>query len=399
MGDRIVDEKQALELAKTIAPDCDLKVEFNLPENCKDCEVKLIGKPILALNPATNNLVVPARFLHHPLVEDRFFFTIPVPLWGMIFRQLGKDALGEGAVELEQTLSEIGGDHWSRAGFWKGLAFSCDLLCAAPKWKPSAEDAKSAGWEVNQAKLDNVMRICEKRTEGFGRTARAYAGWLLTNRVFLDEHDALFTQWSNMVRRWGLNRLGILLPKGGFLPGDDATADPQWPDFSTAFNEFFARWRLQGFAAPYLPIPLQPLMSGSFPMSVVPQVNRAGGTYCLPDTFPVPSRDDLRNMLEDSLHGSDKPDYLAEWMELIDGHNSAKKPLIKFARLFALQHYWRILNQRHCQAIGRKHGILKEVLGRFLEVSWDTIHRDLLFINKRLEKGWTDRGTFPFGPF
>ncbi len=392
-----MDEKKALELARAVAPDCDPQVELDIPPNVK---VRFIGEPIWALNQETNNLTVPARFLNHGLVEDRFFFTLPELLWEGIVDRVGEDAFGDETMELERILSSICGDHFLNVGFWKGRAFPYNLLQRPLKYKLSVEKAHSVGWEVNQAQLDNIMRLYKERTSGFAKVACAYAGWLLTNRVFLYEHDDLFTQWSDMVGRWGLGQLGIVLPKGDFLLGDDPTSDSRWPDYSAAFEEFFVRWRLQGLAAPYLPVPLQPLMGGAFPVSIVPQVIRAGGAFCFPDTFPVPSRDDCRRLLEDALRSGNEPMHLKDWMALISGDNPAKTPLGKYKRLFGLQHYWRILRRRHPRAFRRRIGVFEEALAAFCGVSKDTIHRDLLFLTRHLGKDWIDRGgSFPFGPF
>ena len=203
-----------------------------------------------------------------------------------------------------------------------------------------------------------------------------------------------------MVLRRGLDRLGILLPKGMFLPGDDPTADPRWPEYKSAFEEFFIRWRLAAPAAPYLPIPLQPLMGGQFPVTILPQVMRAGGVFVLPDTFPIPSRDSLRGMLEDSLHGTKAPDHLADWMAIIASDNTAKKSLLKFARLLEVQHYYRILHHRHASVLQRQMTILKEILAAFLGTKQRTIHEDLLLIRNRLGGNWLERGSkSPLGPF
>jgi len=392
-----VDNDQLRQLIQTITSENDLEVEYDLPS---DAAMELHGKPILALNPATNNLTVPSRFLRFPQIKARYFFTLPDALWDVVIGRLGKDRFGAEALDLERELSRICGDHSSVAGFWQGRAIAYSLLRPLPEEVPSADDAAWCGWESNQAKLDNTMRRYEEQSKGFAKATRAYAGWLLTNRMFVDEHDTLFAEWSEMVQRWGLNRLGILLPTKGLLRGDDPTADPRWTDYSVAFEEFFSRWRLLGLAAPYLPIPIQPLMGGAMPMSVLTQLNRARGAFCLPDTFPVSSRDDLRNMLEDALRGSEGPDHLKDWQALIARDNSAKKPLGKFARLLEVQHYWRIFRRRHPRAIHRKLGLLKVALSEFLKTSTDSIHRDLLFIGQRLGKDWFDRGgSFSFGPF
>lgn len=392
-----MDETIQAEIAKVIAADADFKVEYDLPQ---DAEIHFFGEPILSLNQATNNLTAPSRLLRHPLVESRYFFTLPGTLWNAIIARLGNADFGAELMELEHALSSICRDHSTQAGFWKGRAFPYRFLRPPAAFRPSAAAAQALGWEIDQAKLDHALQVAEERSAMFRRVTRAYTGWLLTNRDFLTEHDQLFAKWSPMVQRWGLERLGVLQLKSGYLPGDDPLADSQWPEYRAAFEEFFIRWRLQGLAAPYLPTPLQPLLGGGFPVSVASQINRAGGAFCYPDIFPVSSRDGLRNLMEDAIHGGNPPEHLKEWMALVAGSNPAKKPFIKFARLLELQHYWRILHSRHGAAIYRKAGILKEVLATFLEVSTETVHRDLLWITKGLGKDWVQRGPdFIFGPF
>ena len=392
-----MDEKTKIELAKVIASDADLKAELNLPPGAN---VRFLGPPILALNPATNNLTVSSRFLHHPLVAGRYFFTFPRALWDKVYNTIGPRLFDDELVEMEISLSEICGDHSFHCGFWEGQAFSYHLLRSTASWRPTAAEAKSVGWESGQVQLDRVMRVFRERTAPLAQVARGYVGWLLTNQQFLDEHNALVAQWRGMVHRWGLDRLGILLPLGGLLPGNDSTVDPDWAEYSAAFEDFFVRWRLRGLAAPYLPVPLEPLMAGDFPVSVVQQAARAGGVFCLPDTFPIPSRDELRNLLEGSLHGPSKPEHLTEWMGIIASSNTGKKQIARFGRLFELQHYYRILHSRHPKAIRRKLHVLNDVLARFFTTTKRTIHEDLRMIRKRLGRDWIERGhDSAIGPF
>ena len=394
-GEVVVDEEQALAISKVIAPDSDIRVELGVPPNA---EVHFIGRPILALDPRFNNGTVPARFLHHPLVEGRYLFALPRPLWDSVYSKIGQDAFDAEAVELELKLSDMCGDFSFNVGLWQGGVFTYSLLRESPLDLSSAECA--ATLKKNKVQLEHLAQAYEDRVKVFHRITRAYVGWLLTNGDFLDEHDALLSEWSQMVQRWGLSRLGTPAMTGMFLPGDDPAADPSWPGYKAAFNEFFTRWRLLGLAAPYLPIPLQPLMAGSVPLSAVSQLNNSGGAFCMPDTFPVPSRDTLRNLLDDALHGTAPPNHLTEWMKLISRGNAAKKPFLKFARLLEIQHYWRVLHHRHPIAIRRKLRLLKEAIASFLEVTWDTVHRDLFWIRRRLGSDWTSRGQgFPTGPF
>lgn len=390
-----MNEQLAAEIARIIAADTNLKVELDLPANT---EIRVAGKPILALNPATNNLTVPAPFLHHPLVRGRYYCSLPRALWDETYERIGQERFDEELVNLEYALSEICGDHSRIAGFRNGQAITYSLL--RRPLQLSLQDVRSAGIDVDQRALNRVVQTAEKQIGGMAKVARAYAGWLMTNPQFLDEHDALTEEWSQMIRRWGLDRLGILMPSGTVLPGDDPTGDDRWSAYRAAFEEFFSRWRLQGLAAPYLPVPLQPLMGGMFPVSILPQLMRSGGVFVLPDTFPIPSRDTLRNMLEHALHCAVAPEHLHEWMAIIAGDNPAKKQLLKFSRLFEVQHYYRILQHRHAPALRRKLSIVKDVFSEFLNTARRTIDDDFKYIKRRLGPEWIDRGSqSSLGPF
>lgn len=390
---------EVLAVARTLSADLDLKIEFSMRE---DAKIRFLGQPILALNPATNNATFPAKFLNHPLVCGRYFFSVPQDVWKWVYGRFGKKAFASELVELELAAIRICKDCSWNVGLRSGSAFTYPLLRSVPrraKAALSAEGPLVADAEREKHRL--LEEQIEKRLKPLRAVARGYSGWLATNRQFLDEHDALFSRWSDMVLHWGLANLGILLPtQGMFLPGNDPTVDPRWPDYSKAFEEFFIRWRLQGMAAPYLPIPLQPLLAGTLPISMLPQLRRAGGVICIPDTFPIPSRDELRNQLEPMLHGVQKPDHLTEWMDFIAKDNVAKRPILRFGRLLEFQHYYRTLDHRHRNALRGKSKVLKQLLAGVLETSEKTIVGDLGFIRQRLGKDWLDRGrSSAIGPF
>lgn len=378
------------EVVRLLAADTDPKVEFDLPA---DSTIRFVGQPILPLNPVMNNATLPARFLRHRLIHDCYFFALPRDVWDQVYNGIGKSAFDSDLVELECAATKICGNCSSNVGLRSGGAFPYSLLRSCRQHKDASDETEEpVKADVKQAHFDLALDKMEARLRPLRIIARGYAGWLLTCRQFLEEHDTIFAQWSNMVRRWGLTRLGILLPKGMFIAGDDPTTDPQWSAYSNAFEGFFTRWRLLGMAAPYLPIPLQPLMAGDLAVSLVPQLARAGGVFCLPDTFPIPSRDELRNLLEGALHGSAKPAHLAEWMEFIAKDNMAKRPIARFSRLFEFQHYYRILHHRHTGALRGKTNVVKQVLAHVLDTSQKTIVGDLRFVRKRLGKDWLDRG-------
>jgi hypothetical protein len=148
-------------------------------------------------------------------------------------------------------------------------------------------------------------------------------------------------------------------------------------------------------AAPYLPVPRGPLLSGFIPTTLLPQLVGTGRLFYFPDTYPIPSRDQLRQLLDDSLHGGEPPEHLKEWMGFIDQKNPAKNKIARFARLVELQHYWKALLARHAAALDGNQERLVQALASFLKVSEDTIQRDLRLLQERLELGKTQHPPAP----
>jgi len=353
------------------------------------------GRPPLALNAATNNLTAPHRILQNELVRDRYFYTLPGNLWDEVVQQVGEGVFDPEAARLEDELGSICGDHSANAGLWRGCAFAYSQL---HRPAPFSISAAAAGWGLNQAEIDNRLRVLAERGAGIAGSTRGYLGWLSLQRRFVEEHDDLLRAHVSVVTRWGTAAFGLPVPPVGF----DQASSAEQAAFRAAdepFVDFFCRWRLQGLAAPYLPVPLQPLMAGNLPEIVLARYLRTGGLFVVPDTFPVPSRDEFRGMLDDALHGS-PPGHLREWMEIISADNTAKQAIPRFSRMFQLQHYWRVLQHRHRRALHRRATPLKQAFASFLRIGVQTIHNDLIEIRRCLAADWAERSAgFPFGPF
>ncbi len=366
-----------------------------LPGSLPGAPVMFRGNMPLSRNPSTNNLTAPLRLLQHPLVKERYFFTLPGGLWDETCHRLGAQTFDPELCELEDELGATCGDPATSAGLWRGRAFPYHHLHRTKLPKISAAEM---GWKIPQAQLELRLRAAEERASGIARTARGYLGWLLLNPQFIDEHDELIQTHETVIARWGTANFGLPVPPPGFdeLP---ATLQDAFHAADARFVEFFCRWRLHGLAAPYLPNPLQPLLAGRMPTIELQRHLQTGGLFVVPDTFPVPSRDEFRGMLDDALHSS-PPSHLAEWMKLIAAGNTGKQAIVRFARLFELQHYWRVLHSRHPHPLRRRSTLLKEALASFLQVNEKAVHRDLIEIRRRLGKSWLDRGAgFKLGPF
>jgi len=86
-----------------------------------------------------------------------------------------------------------------------------------------------------------------------------------------------------------------------------------------------------------------------------------------------------------------QPDHLRKWFQIIRPGNQAKNQLNRFARIFSLQHYWRLLHQRHRSAIKDAVGSLEFAFSKWFEVSEGSVHQDRLNIMRCLGSNWLDR--------
>ena len=237
---------------------------------------------------------------------------------------------------------------------------------------------------MNPEQVGDALGGARKTSRWTWTVARGYAGWLLTCPTFVQEHDQLFKVWADEVRKWGIPELGPVVPPGEALPGTERICDGRLPQFVAAFEAFFVRWRLSGLAAPYLPNPMRPLFLGQLPVSILGQLLATRGLFFVPDTFPIPSRDEFRGLLEDALRHGQGLEHLNEWVKIVQQHNLAKNSIPRFARLFEIQHYERIMRERHPAAPVGRRAQFEAAVACFLETSYQTVRRDFQFIHRRL---------------
>jgi hypothetical protein len=204
----------------------------------------------------------------------------------------------------------------------------------------------------------------QARSAWFNTIARGYAGWLTCDPQFCQERD---------------KALGENLRVVSLIP--DAFADASGDALPKHASDFLVRWRLIGMAGPRLPIPMRPMLGGQFPLSIVKQLMAAGEIFNLPDTFPIPSRDELRELLDEAVR-SERPDHLGEWMKITGKNNPAKNRIDRFSRVFELHHYWQLLQVRHQPYLRGRLTKLRFVLAQYLGASEDSIRADLGLIRR-----------------
>lgn len=340
---------------------------------------------VLAHDLRSRHPTVPAECQAHPLVRGQFFYTIPPQLLQKVFEGEVGEALefDRDLYDLECKLSVVSGDHCYRVGFWQNWPIKSVLM-----GQPSLcrEDLTELGVSETEAEL--TVKAANKHSSSFDEIGGAYSGWLMTNTVFLDEMDVLLEKFGEQMLRWGTSLVGLPI-LSSIEPGQlNPTSEEGWQEYDAAVLEFCVRWRLQGLAGPRLPIPMKPMISGQFPITIVKQLMRAGGVFNWPDTFPLFARDVLRDMIADALRPSSDTQHLEGWHKIIDVRNKAKNQFASLERRFRFQHFWRLLRQRHPSIFSRRTARVERAFAEFFGVTESSMHADRMAIQKALGKDW-----------
>lgn len=316
---------------------------------------------------------------------SELFLSLPSGLVVAIEHELRTALPDHTFLQRERARGGPAGNHTTEVGWWHGRRVGFHLLGRLPLRPASGSPTDrfrraiswlSGGWQRKDAQVEHALGVGEPRLAWAHEARAAYCSWLLSNPAFVREHDDLLYQHAATIRAYGIPELKS--PNLDGLPAGFIDETDRQPVDET-FSRFFGRWRLARLPAPYLPEPLSP----QIPLHAVGLVSsgmREGGRlFYLPDILPVPSRDDLRSVLEDSLRArSDGAhEHLTDWMRLVCGSNPAKNAITTLARRLRLQHFWRVLHLRHAPRLTGQVGRLEQAFAQFLDVSVKTVHRDL----------------------
>lgn len=317
---------------------------------------------------------VPAEYARHLLVARRYFYTFPIELLDEVVDRVGVAAFQPDLLEMERSLSRECGDHAAQIGFRDGYPIRYDLL--ADPLSLQAAALEGAAGEPALSWLRASTRRNALVTHDAGRgwvvdTCRGYAGWLAVNPTFGAEQKRLFARWQKPVLRHG-------------LPAVRTVAGPE--RYVAAVADFCARWGLIGLGGPFLPSPARPQVPVPASQRLADQMAALGTTFFLPSLFPLPDRRQLRQMIEEAMGRHRVPPHLQKWNDLIEGDSQAKKAIERYARLFRLQHYWRVLFSRHRKALKGKLGEVRHAFATFLFPYADTsaLHKKAEIVRKDL---------------
>lgn len=335
---------------------------------------------ILAEHPV-EQFQIPDSWNQASALDDGIYYIIPQDLMTLVIRHVGHEEFSRIDLERESELGRAAGSRWGHVAIQNGgfIEFS-DLEEFMPvEIDPAAAEILGK----NREQVRQLARTATARLRSVSGSRRGYLGWLLTRRQFLDEHDALLNQYGSQIQQMGFPHPARL---GKPIPNTSISVTTDWVE---DLRRFYARWRLQSMALPYLPRPLP----YEIPSIQAPVCENDAGilNVSIPDIYATPGRGQFNEMFEDALRRGQRPENLSEWLRIVRSGNMGKKVIPMYERWFRLQHYWRLFHRRYPEPLRRKKSSLIKAFATFFDVSIDAIKSDLRRIGDLLGSDWERR--------
>ncbi|MDB5386801.1 MAG: hypothetical protein JWM11_2447, partial [Planctomycetaceae bacterium] len=268
---------------------------------------------------------IPDSWQNAAVLENGVYFIIPSKLLDSVVREVSLERFATADLERELEIAKAAGDGFGNVAIWNGVFVSYPDLGPLAPIKLDADAAKILG--INPQKAGHLARVATERLKAVNCPRRAYLGWLLTQRMFLDEHDSLLGSHGSFIQQNGF-------PKPSFFPAKiKDRVESTEANWIQAYSHFCGRWRLQSLALPYLPIPLPMLIPNVFSST---GIENAEGTLSasIPDIYPTGGQGLLSETFEDALRGRGRPDHLNGWFKIVTKSNAAKNVIPVYDRWF-----------------------------------------------------------------
>ncbi len=330
------------------------------------------------------HVALPDELRTHRLVARSWCYTLPVALLDGLQQRLRWEAE---QLSLERALAEISEAIPACVGFGDGTPISDGMLRHAPALRTVYPAVAAYLQDCQQAGHcdENFLELAADRRQALSLPRQGYLGWLWTNRTFREEFQQLTDRHSLLLADGRRPPQPVSSP----IPGARRVSAAAERDATTGLREFCQRWRLQGVTGPATVEPLAVHVPAPLPSLQALQAQTSGTVIYFPDIAPLPDRDELRKLVEDNARSSARgAEHLHEWIDLVRSDTQGKKPIGKFARWYPLQHYHRVLWSRHCSSLHRCRQKLILAFAEYLQVSDDTVERDLSEISDRLGALW-----------
>ena len=178
----------------------------------------------------------------------------------------------------------------------------------------------------------------------------AYCGWLLTNKLFVKEHDELIRSHFAASQTQRIPQLGRTFPDTSKVRDQLERVGTNTQERAHELRAFLVKWRLSQLNAPGLPMPPAPNFPCGDTDMIPSQTKESVQIMAIPNVYPV-DMEYIKTLISDTRDAALKHDHLAEWSKLVHRSNTARQSLSRLAKIFRVQHFWRQLNLRHARAL------------------------------------------------
>jgi hypothetical protein len=322
-------------------------------------------------------------------VRNRYFYSLPLSL----IRAIGSfDIVGQLDSDAWEFERRVATEVESHAG-WIGLSSQLGITDPYLKYSlPSEPDPNLSElvrqWRDQGHRCEGLEDLrtgkADVEPQRINRAQTAYAGWLFTNRQFVDE-------FRSLKRDHGL----FLRPELPIRPVYLGQADPRTlglqgavDPVTDAVRAFVLRWRLLTIIGPRTVLVPGPQTQHLFPpLGADPSETRVNASH--PDILPLPGRDELRQQLESQrLESIRDEEHLRQWADLVEAETLGRRRLDSLCLWYRLQHYLRVFHERHGDRLYRNQAAVQNAFAAFLGCSDSTIRRATDAITERLGPRW-----------
>lgn len=321
-----------------------------------------------------------SKWRTHELVTRRTFFTLPTDLLAAVKHRVRWEKFDRVLWELEEQIGTEASQDAGVVGYNDCQPIFYPYLSER---NPDSEvvssaDVKWMGWTEQQA--DDV-----NSASGFLASQHnqkmSYCGWLMSKPRFRIEQRAVLESHARCFELGPPIFIRHEKVEESEVRGDQLAALEQW-------QLFYARWRLNKLVAPGLPDPVGAQWADLGRDFTPAHLRESTRGPRMSDTQMLPDAETLRSLMKES-RADDADKHLRDWKRLIDPSNPSKvQQIARYARIFRLQHYWKVLYSRHGISLKGERGRLELAFADYLDIDVSSIHSDCQLLRDQLGHYW-----------
>lgn len=324
---------------------------------------------------------LPQTLRREPLLQVNPLYALPSSLLDALPRTAGMWGPEDENLEIEERLAEHC-NTYGIVGYSGGAPISYDLLKDPNLRSDIFRDLiDECARRSQRPPLTRRQRATlRRRAAGAIQVQRGYAGWLVTNSTYRSELEELIERWRRQIAQHRLPAAGLTWMAAS-APRRKLRAKRD--KYLRALADFCVRWRLQGLASLDLPTPLGPHIPVAEPYLLLRHMRVGGFAMFLPDTFPVPSREGLRDagMV---IQAQRTPEHLADWVNIVRREGNPAGGISRYGHVLAIWYCRTVLKSRHPTLLGKNTSAIDAAMADCLAVSADYVRKLRGLIRKRL---------------